>query len=725
MKKTGKIKSDPFADREASRYQHPIPSREYILSKFKLFHVPQSRKQLENLLGIQSEFEREAFRRRLRAMVRDGQLDKTRRGTYAVVKPQDLIRGYVIGHKDGFGFLSPDDGTADVFLSAREMRTVFHGDVVEVRITNADRKNKREGSIVKIIERKSPKLAGRFFIESGVGFVVPDNTRIAQDIVIPIKEQAKAKPGQLVEVEIVKYPTLHSQAIGKIIEVLGDYMAPGLEIEVAIRANEIPYQWPDSVLKAVEKIPETVSEKEKECRVDLRALPLVTIDGEDAKDFDDAVYCERQANDKGWRLIVAIADVSHYVKPNTALDKEALERGNSVYFPGRVVPMLPTQLSNDLCSLNPHVDRLCLVCDMVLDGQGNIKRSRFDAAVMHSHARLTYTNVAKILENNHQVLKKQYQNVLPNLMHLHALYKVLEKNREKRGALDFDTQEIKVEFGAGRKIKRLYPAERNVAHKIIEECMLCANISAAKFLLKHKAPGLFRVHDAPNIDKFTELKTFLGELGLSIRGGDLPLPKDYATLIEQIKNRPDSHMIQMVLLRSLAQAIYSPINDGHFGLAFDEYTHFTSPIRRYPDLIVHRAIKSVIEKKRKKCLTLNEEVLQKMGEHCSMTERRADEATRDALNWLKCEYMLDKVGAEFEGVISGVTGFGFFVELKDVYIEGLVSVTSLKNDFFHFDPVRHRLMGERTRKVYHMGDVVRIKVINVSLENKQINLEIL
>ena len=725
MVKTRKSKSDPFADREATRYQHPIPSREFILSKVKTFQAPQSRRQLENIFKIKSDFEKEAFRRRLRAMVRDGQLDKTRRGKYSLVKPQDVIQGYVIGHRDGFGFLSPDDGTADVFLSAREMRTVFHGDVVTIRVTNADRKNKREGAIVNVIERKSPQLVGRLFIESGIGFVVPDNKRIAHDIVIPADSRLQAKPDQLVEVEIIQYPTFHSQAIGKIVNVLGDYMAPGLEIEVAIRANEIPHVWPEDVLKAVTKIPDVVTEKEKEDRLDLRALPLVTIDGEDAKDFDDAVYCEKRPHDAGWRLFVAIADVSHYVKPNTPLDIEALERGNSVYFPGRVVPMLPTQLSNDLCSLNPLVDRLCLVCEMTLDKNGTVVRSHFNSAVMHSHARLTYTNVAKILESDHKVLKKQYAAVVPALENLYELFKVLEKNRKKRGALDFDTPDVKVEFGEGRKIKRLYPAVRNVAHKIIEECMLCANVATAKFLLKHKAPALYRVHDAPNIDKFTQLKAFLSELGLSLGGGDLPLPKDYSMLIEKVKDRPDAHMIQLVLLRSLAQAVYSPVNDGHFGLAFDEYTHFTSPIRRYPDLVAHRAIKSVIEKKKKKCLTCSEETLQKVGEHCSMTERRADDATREALNWLKCEYMLDKVGEEFEGVISGVTNFGFFAELKNVYIEGLVSVTSLKSDFFQFDPSHHRLMGEHTGKTYRIGDLVKVKVIRVALESKQIDLELL
>jgi ribonuclease R len=712
-------KQDPQAERERSKYKHPVPSRELILDHLTQHHAPLSRQQLSMHFGLTSTLEKEAFRRRLRAMIRDGQLKKSKRGKYSLVKPGDLIRGRIIGHKDGFGFVKPEDGTTDIFLPATEMRKVFDGDLVSVRITNVDRRNRREGIIVEILEYKLQQIVGRFFTESGIGFVAPDNQRIAQDIIIPPKYQLDAKVEQIVTAKIITPPTSKTYAIGKIVEILGDYMAPGLEIEVAIRAFDLPHTWPKPVSTQTKSISEKISKKELANRVDLRDLPLVTIDGEDAKDFDDAVYCEPK-NETNWRLIVAIADVSHYVKSNTALDEEAKTRGNSVYFPGKVLPMLPQVLSNGLCSLKANVDRLCVACDMIITNTGEITNYRFYPAIMRSHARLTYKKVAKILNGDNN-LKRRYSLLLPHIQNLHSLYKILYQIRREQGTLEFEMPEIKVEFGAGRKIKRLYPAIRNDAHRIIEECMLCANVCAAKFLLKHKCNALYRVHDGPDATKFADLKKFLLELGLTIGGGDLPEPIDYAKLITQIQNRNDTHLLQTILLRSLTQAFYSPDNEGHFGLAFAEYTHFTSPIRRYPDLIVHRAIKAKLAQLTKAKQLPDYETLKVIGEHCSMTERRAEEATREVLNWLKCEYMLNKLGEDFTGIITGVTGFGIFVELKNIFVEGLVHITVLEDDYYYFDPLRHQLIGEHSGKIYRIGDQLKVKVARVDMENKQID----
>ncbi|CAG8869399.1 Ribonuclease R [Pseudomonas fluorescens] len=738
---------DPEAAREAEKYDNPIPSRELILQQLADRGEPAAREQLVAEFGLTTEDQIEALRRRLRAMERDGQLIYTRRGTYAPVDKLDLILGRVSGHRDGFGFLIPDDRSDDLFLSPAQMRLVFDGDRALARVGGVDRRGRREGVIVEVISRGHESVVGRYYEEGGIGFVTPDNPKIQQEVLVTAGRNGGAKVGQFVEVKITHWPTPRFQPQGDVVEVIGNYMAPGMEIDVALRSYDIPHVWPEAVIKEARKFRSEVEDKDKEKRVDLRHLPFVTIDGEDARDFDDAVYCEPLGKLRmfsgGWRLYVAIADVSSYVRLGSALDIEAQVRGNSVYFPERVIPMLPEELSNGLCSLNPHVDRLAMVCEMTMNKSGQMVDYQFYEAVIHSHARLTYNKVSSMLEHSRtregRALRIQYEEVLPHLKSLYSIYKVLLDARHSRGAIDFETQETRIIFGSERKIAEIRPTVRNDAHKLIEECMLAANVATAEFLKKHEIPALYRVHDGPPPERLEKLRAFLGELGLSLHKGKEPSPKDYQALLSQISDRPDFHLIQTVMLRSLSQAVYSVENNGHFGLNYEAYTHFTSPIRRYPDLLVHRAIRSVIRSrqetphvKRAGAMTIpkariypyDENTLEQMGEQCSMSERRADEATRDVVNWLKCEYMKDRVGETFPGVITAVTGFGLFVELTDIYVEGLVHVSALPGDYYHFDPIHHRLAGERSGRSFRLGDTVEVKVMRVNLDERKIDFEV-
>ncbi len=710
-------KKDRFERREAEKYEQPIPSREFILEYLAERGEPATRRQLINELNLLSDNEQEALRRRLSAMVRDGQLHKNRKGTYGPVDKMELISGRVIGHKDGFGFVVPDEGGDDLFLNARQMRAVFHGDKILARISGLDHRGRAEAIVVEVLEHNTQQLVGRFFMESGTYFVKPVNHRITHDITIPPTDIFEAQDGQMVVVAITEQPSTQKHPLGKVIEVMGDHMAPGMEIDVAIRNHDLPFVWPDEVLDESARFTVEVPAAAIVGRLDLRKLPFVTIDGEDAKDFDDAVYCEPHKN--GWKLYVAIADVSHYVKPGSALDTEALNRGNSVYFPERVIPMLPETLSNGLCSLKPNVDRLTLVCEMSISHKGAITSYKFHESVIFSHARLTYNQVYDMIEKHDVELQARYQELVPHLKNLFVIYRVLHKARTARGAIDFDMPETKIIFGAERKIEKIIPTQRNDAHRLIEECMLCANICSAKFLLKNDCPGLFRIHEGPNDEKLEDLRRFLAELALKLPGRRMPTPSDYAHLLKTIEERPDAHIIQMMLLRSLSQAVYSPENKGHFGLAYDAYTHFTSPIRRYPDLLVHRMIRSILRNEKQLSYTLPH--LEKFGDHCSMTERRADEATREVVDWLKCEFMLDKVGEDFDGVIGSVTGFGFFVELKDIYVEGLIHISTLPNDYYQFEPTKQALRGERSGRMFRLGDVIKVKVVRVDLDQRQID----
>ena len=743
MSKKGKI-ADPHAEREAARYENPIPSREVILELLTKAEKPLNHNKLAAKLGLEAHEQLEALRKRLRAMERDGQLMVNRRGAYGLVDKMHLLRCRVQGHRDGYGFampLAPPEGGKrgeDVYLNARQMHYVFDGDEVLVTITGIDRRGRQEGKVVEVLKRANTSIVGRYQEESGIGFVIPDNQRINQQILIPPQEKGVAQHGQIVTAEITDYPTRQLGAKGRITEILGDHMDPGLEIDVAIRSHGIPWEWPEQVVDEAGHLESEPLEKDKEQRVDLRNLAFVTIDGEDARDFDDAVYCEKRRGGS-WRLWVAIADVSHYVRPGSALDEEAAHRGNSVYFPERVVPMLPEALSNGLCSLKPEVDRLALVCEMDLTRTGKLNRFHFYEGVIHSHARLTYNQVGAVLEQGGHPDVDSHR--VSDLERLHELYQVLRAARDKRGAIDFDTVETRIIFDEQRKIESIVPVVRNDAHKLIEECMLCANVAAARFFETNGLPILYRVHGGPTEEKLENLRKFLGELGLELYGGVKPTPLHYQELLQQVEGRDDAHVIQTMLLRSLSQAVYQPDNEGHFGLHYPAYAHFTSPIRRYPDLLVHRGIRSLIRSDREaegvtrlegaapiptqRIFPYSAREMAIHGEHCSMSERRADDATREVDAWLKCEYLQEHVGDEFDGVIAAVTGFGLFVELKDLYIEGLVHVTALPGDYYNFDMAKQRLTGERTGRSFQLGGTVRVQVARVDLDDRKIDLELI
>jgi ribonuclease R len=715
---------DPYLTREAEKYSDPIPSREYILSYLAQRQTPADRQTLCGELGLISESHQEALRRRLRAMERDGQLVFTRRQCYALPERLDLVRGRVLGHRDGYGFLRIEGCKEDLFLSFQQMRQVIHGDEILAQPTGMDRRGRREARVVRVLVPRQGNIVGRYRLEVDLGFVVPDDQRLNFEIAIKPDCEIPVQAGQVVVVQLLQRPTQRHQAVGQIMEILGDHLAPGIEIEMAIRNYDIPHEWPEAVGPQIAALTDVLPPEAMEGRVDLRSLSLVTIDGEDARDFDDAVYCEPKRGG-GWRLWVAIADVSHYVRSHTPLDEEARKRGNSVYFPLQVVPMLPERLSNGLCSLNPLVDRLCLVCEMTVSAHGKLSSFKFYEAVMHSRARLTYTHVAQLLASETSQ-EQPYAPLLPRLQTLHQLFTALKNSRELRGGIEFETQETQFLFNAQRRIERIVPLVRNDAHKMIEECMLLANTAAAHFVQKHSSEAvLYRVHDAPNEERLTAFRKFLKELNLTLGGGSQPSPKDYATLMKQTIDRPDSELIQAMLLRSMQPALYTPENRGHFGLALPAYAHFTSPIRRYPDLTLHRTIKALLTQPAaitapdQEVIALEQRV--QLGTHCSMTERRADEATREVADWLKCEFMQEHVGEQFRGVIANVTGFGFFVRLEKLFIDGLVHVSTLDNDYYQFDAVGQRLIGETSGMIYRLGDVVQVKVAAVYLDQRKID----
>lgn len=744
-------------EKPLSKFPYPIPSREEILGVLRTSDVPLSANDIAEALAIKRQ-EREGFFKRLAAMERDDQVRVDRQGHYQLTHPSNFISGRVVGHRDGFGFAVRDDDGDDLYLSIDEMRKVMHNDRVLLRITGHDRRGRPEGHIVEVTERANTTVIGRLLNENGTLIVAPEDKRIGHDILIPPRSQGKAKVGQVVCVELTDYPSRYNQAVGRVVEVLGEIDDPGMEIEIAVRKYGVPHQFSPQALASAGALPDEVRAADLRHRIDLRDLPLVTIDGEDARDFDDAVYCEpcKIGRANGYRLIVAIADVSHYVTPGDALDIDAIERSTSVYFPRRVIPMLPEKLSNGLCSLNPAVDRCVLVCDATVALNGEIKAYQFYPAVMHSAARLTYTEVAAVLGNTKGPEAQRRAALLPHLQNLYALYKVLAKARQTRGAIEFDSTETYIVCNAQGKIEQILPRTRNDAHRLIEECMLAANVCAADFLKRNKQHCLYRIHEGPSGERLQTLRTFLKSLGLALGGGDTPQTSDYATLMTQIENRPDAPMLQVMLLRSMQQAVYSPDNIGHFGLAYPAYAHFTSPIRRYPDLLTHRGIKAVLAGRKYQpqvpaAVALNtslspaarrlqkedeeqgkpaakahkrEAIWEELGLHCSTNERRADEASRDVEAWLKCYFMRDKLGEEYGGTVSAVTSFGIFVQLDELFIEGLVHVTELGADYFQFDEVKHELRGERTGIRYRLTDRVRVQVSRVDLDARKIDFRL-
>ena len=720
-----------------------IPERDALAGALADAGVPMALDAIAAGFGLSEPAALQALSRRLLAMQRDGQVMRNRNQAYALVTKMGLERGTVRGHPDGYGFLLPDDGGRRIYLAPRQMRVLMHGDRALVRPFSRPRDGgpealrsaggggaaarsrdaRVEGVVVEVLERRRREVVGRFWRESGVAFVRPDDPRLHQDILVPAGGGAGARSGQMVVADVVEVPTMRSPPIGRVSEVLGEHMAPGMEVDVAIRAHGLPAQWPCEVRMEAGRLGNEVEEDDKASRWDLRALPLVTIDGEDAQDFDDAVYCAPTA--RGWRLIVAIADVAHYVRPGSPLDDEARRRGTSVYFPGRVLPMLPEALSNGLCSLRPAEERLCLACEMFIDHDGRIVRSRFREALMRSHARLVYEQVACHLASPGPGSEARLGVPSVHLRHLHALFRVLHRARRRRGALDFDTAEVRIVLGEDGEILAMTPRTRNDAHRLIEECMIAANVAAARFLSRHRQRFLYRVHEGPAKDKAEELRAFLAPLGLRLGGGERPQPQDYAGLIERARSRPDAALVHTVLLRSLAQAVYTPVNAGHFGLALAAYSHFTSPIRRYPDLVAHRAIKQVLGHHGTGASPRRPEEVSSLGEHTSRTERRADEAVRDAELRLKCRFMLGRIGETHAGRVSGVTGFGLFVTLDDLHVDGLVHVSALGADYFHHDPVRHEMCGERSRRVFKLGDRVEVVVSRVDVGEQKIDLELL
>jgi ribonuclease R len=733
---------DPRASREAENYEHPIASRELIMERLRKIGAPTDIGKVAEDLSIEGDRDLEALRRRLRAMCRDGQLLIDRRGRYALVEKLDLVAGRLQGHRDGYAWLLPEDGSRDIYMHERQLHGAMDGDRVLVRISGERRDGKREGVVAEVVERAHLHITGRYVETGGVGLLEPGNRRITQEILIQKGEENGARPDDWVDAELIAYPERHQPARAKVLKVLGDAAAHATKVDVVLGAQGIPREWGEGVEAEAARLPTEVDASEARHRVDLRDLDLVTIDDETARDFDDAIYCERKKSG-GWRLLVAIADVSHYVEPGSALDEDARERGNSVYLPSMVVPMLPEALSNELCSLKPKVDRLCMVCEMSISARGRISRYQFYEGILNSTERLTYNRVGRLLEEGVDAVRDEDPDIVavaPRLQVLHELYKALRGAREQRGAVDFESSESKIVLDDDQgQVKDIRPVQRNDAHKIVEECMISANVAAARFFEKHEVPGLFRVHAEPDASRIEDLRGFLAGMGIALPGDDVPTPGDLRALVESVAHRPDRHVIQTVVLRSMKQAVYAASNDGHFGLALPAYTHFTSPIRRYADLLVHRGIRHVIRSKRESKHVVRLQGtrpiakdriypyelprLESIGEHISATERRADAASRDMTDWLKCEFMESRQGEQYDATVTGVTNFGLFLEIDELYVQGLAHVTVLPEDYYHFEGVNLRLTGESTGTSFGLGDRLRVQVARVDVDERKIDFQ--
>ena len=718
---------DPWAEREARRYENPIASREAILALLAKAPGPLSAEELAQVLDLTAPDRFDPLTRRLAAMLRDGQVLVNRRGGYVPAEKTNLIAGRIIANPEGFGFLHPDAGGEDLFLPPREMRAVFHGDRVLAAVTAVDHRGRSEGKVVSVLERRVQRLVGRFHERAGVGRVTPDDKRLQHDVLIASDARLGAKSGQLVVCELIDpletgRPHGEVVPIGRILTVLGDSLTPSLVVQVAIHGHGLPHEFPEQVLEQAAEIPIQVSAAECAERVDLRELPLVTIDGEDARDFDDAVWC--QPNRNGFRLVVAIADVSHYVQPASPLDDEAQLRATSVYFPGFVIPMLPETLSNGICSLRPNEDRLAFVCDMQVDHEGEVTRAKFHEAVIRSHARLTYTQVWRAIGEDDAQARSELGVLLPQIEHLHQLYRVLAKARVARGAIEFETGEVHFILGPDGEVVQGGMRERNDAHKLIEECMIAANVQAARYLLKKSIPAPYRVHDRPPEQKYADLEEFLAEFQLRMPPWSKVQPRDFTQLLKKVRKRADAALIESVLLRSQSLAVYAPQNIGHFGLALDAYAHFTSPIRRYPDVLVHRAIKHALAGGHPNDYRYGPHDMAQLCLQCSERGRRAEEAEREVDERYRAAWMEQHVGSQFDGIVSGVTSFGLFVEMSESKVTGLVHVTQLPKDWYQFDPVRRVLSGERSGAAWRQGDAVRVLVLRASVEDKRIDLRL-
>ncbi|MEL7310390.1 MAG: ribonuclease R, partial [Pseudomonadota bacterium] len=698
-------------------YKHAVPDRAELLDALEDAARPLDFDEIADRFRLRGKRHHKALRDVLGKMLRSGQLLLNRQEQYCLAQRLDILTGFVKAHRDGFGFVVTDDDHEDLYLSPREMARIMDGDRVSVRVKRQTRRG-AEGTVLDVLERSQSEVAGKYIRERGIGLIVPDNPRLTQRVLVPRGKHGTAKPGDMVVGEILDYPTTDQLATAAVVRVLGDPERQGMPTDLAIHAHAIPYQWPDAVAADASKFGRTVPTRAKQGRKDLRKLPLVTIDGADARDFDDAVFAEPKG--QGWRLVVAIADVAHYVTPESPIDKEALNRATSVYFPDRVVPMLPEVLSNGLCSLNPRVDRLCMVCDMTVDAKGEVVRSRFYDAVMRSHARLTYSEVHRFLvgESGHKDLTGA---VADSVRSLHKLYKAFAKRRKARGAIELDLPQLRIRTDEDGEVQAIAATPRNDAHRLIEECMIAANVEAARFIARRRVQALFRVHAKPDEDRFDEFRRFMLELGFKVPHSAHPNPKTIRNLMAKVQDRPDAYAINMALLRSFAHAEYTPDNVGHFGLALDAYAHFTSPIRRYPDLLVHRAIRHMTSGGKAKSYRYSAEQMVRLGKITSERERRAEDATREVEALLKCQFMSKHLGERFEGVISGVTHFGLFVQLADLQVDGLIHVSSLGSDYFKHEPERQRLVGTRGGQVFQLGDTLEVIVNRVDMESRQID----
>ena len=715
---------DPFYAREQQKYSdNPLPSREFILSWLEAQGKLLTFAQIARAFGM-DKAEGEKLQFRLKAMLGAGQLMCNRQGRFGVARKMDLEAGFVVAHQEGYGFFSPENGEADGFIPPKYMAELMHGDKILARVKDVDERGRKDYAPVEILERAQKRIVGKLTVQQGVWSLIPDNRRLTHRLIIPAGALGGGKAGQVVIGEITAYPSRYQQPIGKVVAVLGEAMAAGMEVDIAIENHNIPAEFPEAVRTQCETIPDALRDSDYEGRLDLRHLPFVTIDGITARDFDDAVYAEKRG--ENYRLYVAIADVAHYVQPDSPLDIEAYNRGTSVYFPDRVIPMLPEKLSNGLCSLNPDVDRLAMVCEITLAADGSIKRSAFHDAVIHSHARLTYETVEEILFRDNTLLHESFAALKRPLDNLQAVYRILRAARLSRSVIDFHASEPEFIYDSEGKIETIKARDRLESHRLIEECMIVANICAAKYIGRHKLPALYRVHDHPSAERLGKLIDFLGKRGIKWQGSlDNATPEQFSALLAQCSNRPDFAQIEIMVLRSMSQAIYIPENRGHFGLALEHYAHFTSPIRRYPDLLVHRAIRHQLHGGSRDNYRYSAESMVEKGKHCSMTERRADEATRDAMDFLKCEFMSHRIGETFTGRIANITNFGLFITLDDIYIDGLVHVSALTNDYYHYNAETFTLNGERSGYRFALMDAVEIQVAKVDIDDRKIDFELL